>query len=227
MNEPKNDRGQPDNEAQAPASAPGDRQHEPAVREAEPTAAEAAHSEPVTLSRAEYEELKTLACERDDYLKRLQRAVADYQNFRNRVENSTERLRQMTIRTVAEEILPVADSLARALEAAEKTEGAANIVEGLRLVEKEFYGALSKLGVRPVEAVGQKFDPHYHEAAMQEPAEGVPPNTVVRELKKGFVLGDQVIRPSQVSVAAPDPHAQAPGEQGGDAEGRRDSKQDG
>jgi len=158
--------------------------------------------EPVTLSYAQYEELKTLAKERDDYLKRLQRAVADYQNLQKRIDKFRDAAQESVIRSLAEQILPMADSLSRALQAAEQAEGAENIVQGLRLVEKEFYGALQKLGIQPVEAVGQKFDPHFHEAAMQQQAAGVPPNTVVEELKKGFVLGGQVIRPSQVVVAA-------------------------
>ena len=166
----------------------------------------------VTLSCAEYEELKTLARERDDYLKRLQRAVADYQNLQKRVERTRDAAREALIRSLTEEILPVADSLARALEAAGRTEGADEIVAGLALVEKEFYDALGRLGVRPLEAVGRKFDPHYHEAAMTQRAAGVAPNTVMRELKKGFVLGNAVIRPSQVVVSCgPEEHPQDAG----------------
>ncbi len=171
---------------------------------------EEAH-EPVTLPYGEYEELRTLAAERDDYLKRLQRAVADYQNLQKRIEKFAELARESAVRALASEILPVADSLARALEAAEQTEGADNIVAGLRLVEKEFYGALERLGIRAVQAVGQKFDPHYHEAAMQMSVEGAPPGTVVEEFKKGFVMGDQVIRPSQVAVTGPASPPEEPG----------------
>lgn len=160
-----------------------------------------AAAEPVTLSYAAYEELKTLAKERDDYLKRLQRAVADYQNLQKRIDRFRESAREAALRSLAEEVLPMADSLSRALEAAREAEGAEKIVEGLLLVEKELYGALGRFGIHPVEALGQPFDPHYHEAAMQEEAEGMPANTVVRELKKGFVMGDIVIRPSQVVVA--------------------------
>jgi len=184
-----------------------DEDHEPGTPEQppEPEAPEGEQlpvHEPVTLSYADYEELKTLAKERDDYLKRLQRAVADYQNLQKRIERFRDNARESIVRSLADQILPIADSLSRALRAAEQAEGAENIVQGLRLVEREFYGALERLGIQPVEAVGRKFDPHYHEAAMQQQVAGVPPNTVVEELKKGFVLGDQVIRPSQVVVAA-------------------------
>jgi len=156
----------------------------------------------VTLSPAEFEELMTLAKERDEYLKRLQRAVADYQNLQKRMERFREVTRMDVFRSLAEGILPVADNLDLALEAARQADGCEEIVRGLELTAKNFYEALERLGIRPAEAMGQKFDPHYHEAAMQLPHADAPPNTVIKVLKKGFVLGDQVIRPSQVIVAA-------------------------
>jgi len=167
-------------------------------------------AEPVQLSYAEYEELTTLARERDEYLKRLQRAVADYQNLQKRIDKFRDMARHDLLRSLTEAILPVADSLCRALEAAEQTEGGGEMLEGLRLVEKEFYAALDRLDIRPIQAVGQKFDPHYHHAVMQTAVEGAPPSSVVQELKRGFTLGEQVVRPSQVIVAAgPDQEATA------------------
>jgi molecular chaperone GrpE len=157
----------------------------------------------ISLSYAEYEELKTLAQERDDYLRKYQRAMADYQNLQKRVDKFRDMARLEVVRSLTENILPMADSLERALGAAEQTEGAGNLVEGIEMVQEDLYDALRKLGLEPIESVGQKFDPHYHEAVMQEPREGFAPMTVVRELKKGFVLGDQVLRPAQVTVAPP------------------------
>lgn len=157
-------------------------------------------AEDVRLSFAEYEELKTLARERDDYLRRLQRAVADFQNLQKRTGKLRAAVRPEITRAVVERILPVADSLALALDAAECADVGPDILEGLRLVEKEFYEALAGLDVRPINAAGDRFDPHYHEAAMQEEADDLPPGTVVRELKKGFLMGGVVIRASQVTV---------------------------
>ena len=163
----------------------------------------------VIVTRREYEELNTLARERDDYLKRLQRAVADYQNLQKRVEKDRTRLYQKTVEEAVQHMLPVADNLSRALEAAQNTEGAEDILEGLKLLEKEFYSALEKFGVKPIEAVGTEFDPHYHEAVMSEQHENTPPTTVVRELKKGFAMGDRVIRHAQVTVSVRRPAEQA------------------
>ncbi len=160
-----------------------------------------AEPQAVSLSYAEYQELTALASERDRLLKHLQRAVADYQNLQRRTEGLRESARDSVARAMAQEILPVLDGLLRALEAAEQVPGADGIVQGLRLVERSFYAALARFGIQPLDAVGQKFDPHYHEAAMQEPAEGVAPNTVIRELTKGFIMHDVVVRPSRVVVA--------------------------
>jgi molecular chaperone GrpE len=175
----------------------------------EPLTSCEAQGQPVTLSSAEYEELKTLARERDDYLKRLQRAVADYQNLLKRMDKLREMARYDLVRSLAEEVLPAADSLALALDAARQAQGDDNIVRGLELVEKDLNRAFERLGMQPVQAVGQTFDPRYHEAAMQEPTDAVPPNTVVRELRKGFMLGDRLLRPSRVVVAVA-PQSQTP-----------------
>jgi molecular chaperone GrpE len=164
---------------------------------------ENAPGEPVTISAGEYAELKAKAAERDEYLLRLQRAVADYQNLLRRIERTREAAARDSLRRAVEGLLPLADSLAMALDAAEQVEGGGQMIEGLRIAERAFYGAFAKLGIEPIHALGQPFDPHYHEAAMQEPAEGVEPNTVVRELKKGLVKGEEVIRASQVAVSAP------------------------
>lgn len=180
---------------------------EASAEEAAEAQAEAAEEEggDITISFAEYQELKTLARERDEYLRRLQRVVADYQNYQKRQEKMKDRIREQIKQEVVGQILPVADSLNRAMEAAEEMEGADDILEGLKLVESEFHDLLENFDVKPIEAAGEEFDPHYHDAVMQEPKENVPPNTVVRELKKGFVMGDRVIRPAQVSVSVQKP----------------------
>jgi molecular chaperone GrpE len=157
----------------------------------------------VTISHAEHAELRSLAQERDDFLQRLQRAVADYQNLQKRSEKFRQAARIEAVQAATEKILPMADHLLRAREAAAAIEGGSNILAGLDLIEDDYYAALAALGVRPIDALGQKFDPHFHEAIMQQPTADVEPLTVITEIKRGFMLGDTVIRPSQVVVAAP------------------------
>ncbi|MEF8788012.1 MAG: nucleotide exchange factor GrpE [Planctomycetota bacterium] len=155
----------------------------------------------VTISFAEYEELETLAQERDEYLQRLQRAVADYQNLQKRLKKERKRAYENGVKETLEHILPLADTLTRARQAAEQSEKPEDMLEGLKLIEKEFYDSLERFDVEPVKSVNEPFDPHYHHAVMQQPSDEVPPQTVIDEIKKGFVRGDEVIRPAQVSVS--------------------------
>jgi len=155
----------------------------------------------VTISFAEYEELKTLAQERDEYLQRLQRAVADKQNLQKRMKKERKRAYENGVRETLEHILPLADTLNRARQAAEQSEKPEDMLEGLKLIEKEFYDSLGRFNVEPVKSVNEPFDPHYHHAVLQQPSDEVPPQTVIDEIKKGFVRGDDVIRPAQVSVS--------------------------
>jgi molecular chaperone GrpE len=169
----------------------------------------------VSISLTEYEELKTLAEERDEYLDRLRRAVADRMTLQKRIKKIKESAQHEALRKVARKVLPVADSLARALQVAEQTEGADRITEGLRLTEQEFYAMLSDMGIELIDAVGQPFDPNYHEAVFQQPSEEAEPNTVLQEIKKGFLIEDDLLRPAQVVVSAPPYKDQDPDENRG------------
>lgn len=156
----------------------------------------------VTISLTEYEELKTLAQERDEYLDRLRRAVADRMSLQRRLKKIKQSAQHEALRKVARKVVPLADSLARALQVAEQTEGADQITEGLRLTEQEFYAMLSDMGIELIDALGQPFDPEYHEAVFQQPSEEAEPNTVLQVIKKGFLIEDDLLRPAQVVVAA-------------------------
>lgn len=156
----------------------------------------------VTLSIAEYEELKTLAQERDEYLNRLREAVADRMKLQKRIKKIKQEANDKALRNVSRKILPLADSLTRALEVAEETEGAQQITEGLQLTEQEFYGMLNELGIELIDSVGEKFDPNYHEAVFQQPTNDAEPNMIIQEIKKGFLLNGKLLRPAQVVVAS-------------------------
>lgn len=212
--EEQNDCGQNTNEeapsAEHEAEEQTEQQEQPEDREdsGEPEeekeaeeSAEAEETDEITISFAEYEELKTLAQERDEYLQRLQRAVADKQNLQKRMKKERSRAYENGVRETLEHILPLADTLNRARQAAEQSEKPEDVLEGLKLIEKEFYDSLERFDVEPVKSVNEPFDPHYHHAVLQQPSDEVPPQTVIDEIKKGFVRGDTVIRPAQVSVS--------------------------
>jgi molecular chaperone GrpE len=143
--------------------------------------------------------------QRDDYLDQLRRKQAEFVNYQKRAQAQAAADRQFAVAGLAIDVLAVLDNFERALQAA-RNAGASAIVEGLEMVEKQLLAALVKNHVEPIDALGKPFDPHLHEAILQQPKAGVPEGTVVAELGKGYKLHDRVLRPSKVavSVSAPD-----------------------
>lgn len=145
---------------------------------------------------------------RDEYLRDLQRLAADFDNFRKRVARDQEALVARAAERLVKELLPVLDDLERAAESVAKA-AEAGVAEGVAMVQRGLAGALGKEGLRELEAHGQPFDPHCHEALLQQPSEA-PEGTVIQILQKGYRLGDRVLRPARVVVAGPQPGAAAP-----------------
>ena len=102
---------------------------------------------------------------------------------------------------LAKELLPAIDNLERALKAASRG-GLDSSTEGIRLVHADLLSALQRVGVEPFSPGGEQFDPQLHEAVAQQPIEGVESGTVVEVFQQGFRLGDSVLRPARVLVAA-------------------------
>lgn len=138
--------------------------------------------------------------QRDEYHDQLQRARADFVNYQKRAKSQADADRVYLIRPLALDILDALDNFDRAIETA-RAGGASGIAEGLVMVEKQFVAALNKHGVEPIPALGQPFDPNFHEAIMQQPHADQPEGTVVAELARGYKLADRVIRPSKVAVS--------------------------
>jgi molecular chaperone GrpE len=149
--------------------------------------------EPETLEQAlEYEKKKA-----EDYLSKWQRAQADFINLKRRNEQEREEIIKIANAELARSILPALDDLTRALEHIEAPTVEDSWVEGIGLIERKLRASLESQGIREIKAVGEKFDPNIHEAAMHSRGkEGV----VVQELQKGYMLHDRVLRPSMVVV---------------------------
>lgn len=129
-------------------------------------------------------------------------ARADLENYRRRT--ARERLEQ-TARAqgdLIERLLPVLDNLERAVGAAEKDGSAPAWTEGVRMVHAQMLAALAETGARTIEAVGRPFDPMFHEAVATTPSAEVPEGTVLEEVRKGWLLGERVLRPTQVVTAS-------------------------
>jgi molecular chaperone GrpE len=133
---------------------------------------------------------------------RFLRERADLENYRKRVNREKEELLNYGNKSLIEEILPVVDNLERALAHASE-DGLGALVEGIRMTHGMLLAALRKFGVTAVETTGVAFDPAFHQAMAQVPTDQYPPNTVVEEYQKGYLLKDRLLRPAMVTVAAP------------------------
>jgi molecular chaperone GrpE len=145
------------------------------------------------------EQLAALEAERDEYLNDLKRVAAEFENYRKRVSRDQESLVARAHERLVKELLPVLDDLERALAAAEEHEEA-KLEEGVRLVHRELKAALDREGLAEIETDGV-FDPHVHEALLSQPSEAEE-GSVLEVLQKGYKLGDRVLRPARVVVAA-------------------------
>jgi molecular chaperone GrpE len=151
-------------------------------------------------TKSELEErLATLEAERDEHLNDLKRVAADFENYRKRVARDQESLVARAHERLVKELLPILDDLERALSAAEEHEEA-KLEEGVRLVHRELAEALQREGLAEIETNG-RFDPHVHEALLSQPSEAEE-GSVLEVVQKGYRLGDRVLRPARVVVAA-------------------------
>jgi molecular chaperone GrpE len=146
------------------------------------------------------ERLAALEAERDERVNDLKRVAADFENYRKRVARDQDSLVARAHERLVKELLPVLDDLERALAAAEEHEEA-KLEEGVRLVQRSLRDALTREGLAEIETNG-RFDPHVHEALLSQPSEAEE-GSVLEVLQKGYRLGDHVIRPARVIVAAP------------------------
>ena len=152
-------------------------------------------------------ELKRIEAENAELKDRLARRQADFENYRKRVERERTETYNRVVADVAAKLLPVVDNLKRALEAESTVQAAESdefrhFLSGVDLISKQLNGVLEALGVKPVAAVGEQFDPHIHEAVVTEPTDDYAPDTVMQELVAGYRLGDKLIRPALVKVAS-------------------------
>jgi molecular chaperone GrpE len=143
-------------------------------------------------------ELQKIKAERDSLLDRLARAQAEFENARRRAGKEQQDFRDYATFDTIKSLLPVLDSFERALQV--KSE-AADFRSGVELIYKQLQDALAKLGVRPVPAKGEPFDPHYHEAIEMVETTDAPDHEVLEELQRGYKFKDRLLRPAMVKVA--------------------------
>ncbi len=156
---------------------------------------------PVELPAGEVEMLRARAKERDSLLEQLQRSRAEFQNYQRRVERDRASWSQDAVARFVASLIPALDDVDRALQAARKAKDFSALERGLAMMEKSFRAHLVEQGLKPIDALGAPFDPRLHEAVQQETREDLPEGTIIAELRKGYTLGERVIRPAQVIVS--------------------------
>ena len=214
--------GQPDRDAsRAPAEQAGGPErveaHESASPPAQPHAPDAASGDDGKRAqqapeapardadedalRGDVDELVAAAAQRDEYLALAQRTQADFENYRKRVAKESAAAQERGMLRLAEELLPALDNLDRALAAAAEDDP---LLDGVRLVHSELGAALTRAGVESFSPLGERFDPALHEAmaTAKQPADGAESGTIVEVYQPGYRLGQTIIRPARVVVAA-------------------------
>lgn len=133
----------------------------------------------------------------------LLRARADFENSRKRLVREKEDSLRYANQAILADLLPLLDHLELGLQAATSTQDAASVIHGVKLIQTQFERFLTEHGVTPIEALGKAFDPNWHEALGQEPTSDKPEGTVLHLRRRGFKLGDRLLRPASVITAAP------------------------
>ena len=185
------------------ASAPGDGSSE---RQPGMDAGNAAGDGELAEIEGDLDELVKVGAQRDEYLALAQRTQADFENYRKRMARESALAHERGVAKLVKELLPALDNLDRALqEAGSAAAGAGHedpLLKGVRLVREQLMAALERVGVESYSPVGEQFDPAFHEAMVQQPVPGAASGTVAEVYQPGYRLGEDIIRPARVVVAA-------------------------
>jgi molecular chaperone GrpE len=190
---------------------------QPTLEEPEEAGTDAAVEQmPVTEGAAEVEDLRQALEETKakeaEYLDGWQRARAELANARKRFQREQEQSYASAQAELLARLLPIVDDLERAFATLPGNLSGLTWIEGVLLIYRKLQLLLEQAGVTPIDAVGQEFDPHTHQAVTHEPSDSVPAGSVIAELQRGFRIGDRVLRPTMVRVSSgPGPCAEAEG----------------
>ena len=184
-------RAAPEEQTTPAAEAAGAEEAEAAVEEGNTTVSASADAPADELAKAQRE--------RDEYLELARRTRADFDNYRKRVAADAQAATARGKAELARELIPVLDSLERAIDGMEGADQ--NLVRGVVLVLDELSSTLGRAGVESYDPSGERFDPNLHEAVSAQEAEGTESGTVIETLDRGYRLDGQVLRPARVVVS--------------------------
>ncbi|MDP6685461.1 MAG: nucleotide exchange factor GrpE [Candidatus Omnitrophota bacterium] len=155
----------------------------------------------ILLRVEEYDALKEKASKADEYFDRILRLQADFDNLKKRLERDKIEFIKFSNMELILEILKILDDFERAVEAGKTKHEFDILYKGVEMIWKDLNEFLKKRGLKEIEAKGKRFDPHAHEAMMQEGTNDYPEDHVIEEFQKGYMLNDRVIRPAKVKVS--------------------------
>ena len=147
------------------------------------------------------EEIEKLKAEKENLNNQYLRLAADFDNYRKRQAQEREALLKYGAQECMKKLIEVVDNFDRAMQSVEKIDDVEKMKETFFVLNKQLTDNLAKLGLEQIKSVGEKFDPNLHEAVMQTQTDEYPEETIIKELQKGYKMGDKVLRPSMVDVA--------------------------
>lgn len=157
--------------------------------------------ENVAINNEETEANTTVNAEAEEYYAQLQRVMADFDNYRKRTGKEKDALYSIISSEIITEFLPVIDNLEKSLQTKADDEASKAWKDGIELIYRQFSEVLTKLGAEEIKAVGELFNPNFHDAVMHVEDDSVGEGIIVEELRKGYKLKDRIIRHSMVKVA--------------------------
>jgi molecular chaperone GrpE len=140
--------------------------------------------------------------ERDELFDRLLRKQAEFDNYKKRVDREKSEFLQFAAADLMKELLNALDSFDLALKNAASKPDAQSMLRGFQLIYKQLQDTLTRFGLKPIDAKGKEFDPHFHQAVSTQATDEVEENMVIDEMRKGYLLNGRLLRPAMVSVAA-------------------------
>ncbi|MGC9444850.1 MAG: nucleotide exchange factor GrpE [Candidatus Methanospirareceae archaeon] len=146
-------------------------------------------------------ELEAKTAQADEYLNRLKYLQADFENYKKMVARERELYETCATEALIKRLLPILDHLEAAFTSAQSCKDLVSFVKGIELIYLDFLEALSREGVKPIKAVGEKYDPYKHEVLMTVIDEDAPEDTVLEELERGYMLGTKVLRSAKVAIS--------------------------
>jgi molecular chaperone GrpE len=178
-----------------------DLEEDAADQEVKDVEQETLEAEDAQADAAPDDEIAKLIREKEEQHDRLLRVQADFDNYRKRVQKEQANLLRYGSETALREILPIIDNIELAVDSARSHKNSdSQLREGIEMILNQFFTALEKLGVRPIETVEHQFDPNKHDALLRVYAPEAEENEVIQEIRKGYYLHDKVLRPAQVTV---------------------------